>query len=383
MLPLLYWDADCDRIRQVLDSLRGSFEVRCAATLVELHRMMSGGGFAVVILGISGKDSASLDSLARHLADAMKKPLFILGGAGQTKSQSQSPFVRYFRGKPDDLPGAVSRALRPVSDGSHAVPPIFDGRSPAILEVAAKVGQYAKSKSTVLVLGETGTGKDVAAKALHSLSDRVQRPFIALNCAAIPDGLLESELFGSEKGAFTDAVKRQGAVAMASGGTLFLDEIGSLSAHAQPRLLRALETGEYWRLGAEKMEKSDFRLISASCSNPVDLAEKGLFRIDLLYRIAVLVIVMPPLRQRIEDIEILAVKFCLEAGKGKCEISNSALDRLLQHSWPGNVRELKSVVARACANIEAGSIQADDIVFISGFRQTVRQSGPGGLSMLS
>jgi transcriptional regulator with PAS, ATPase and Fis domain len=248
------------------------------------------------------------------------------------------------------------------AEAKHAE--IFIGRSKAICDVSRLIRTYANSTLPVLILGETGTGKELTAKALHDFSRRRNASFIAMNCAAIPDSLIESELFGTEKGAFTDAVRRRGAFAMAEKGTLFLDEIGSLSIAAQPHLLRVLESGEYWKLGGESIQRADFRLVSASCQSPIDLAEKNMFRSDLLYRITNLLIEIPPLRERKEDIELLARHFCKEASNASREISSTAMDKLNSYHWPGNVRELKSTVTRAVVDSTDSRIGPDGIRFL-------------------
>ena len=158
----------------------------------------------------------------------------------------------------------------------------------------------------------------------------------------------------------------------AEGGTLFLDEIGSMVPAVQPKLLRALESGEYWRLGAERPERSSFRLVCATCENLVSLCERRLFRADLLYRVSDLVVSIPPLRERIEDVRTLSEHFCAKSGKGQCSLSEGAMERLEDYYWPGNVRELKSVINRACANVQSGTIGAGDIVFITVFGERGR-----------
>jgi transcriptional regulator with PAS, ATPase and Fis domain len=208
----------------------------------------------------------------------------------------------------------------------------------------------------------------MSARAAHEHSPRRHGPFVAINCAAIPDALVESELFGTVRGAFTDAVDRQGALVQASGGTLFLDEIGSLSLAAQPRLLRAIENGEYRKLGGKGTEKVDVRIIAATSDDLSTLAAQGRFRSDLWFRLAILVIPIPSLRQRPEDIEPLAIHFCLALSRGRCLPSQEALQVLREYRWPGNVRELRAVIIRALAlaDRESGTIEKEDIVFTQG-----------------
>ncbi len=240
------------------------------------------------------------------------------------------------------------------------------GASVKIRELISQIRSHAKDSGPVLIVGETGTGKELAARALHFWGTHGVGPFIALNCSAIPEPLFESEVFGTERGAYTDAQPRTGAIEEAHLGTLFLDEIGSLSPLLQPRLLRVLETGEYRRLGSTAPHSSAFRLVSASSLNPIDLAAEDKFRKDLLFRIANAVIEIPPLRERIEDVSLLARHFCAQYSKGKCGLDRRALDKLSAHDWPGNVRELKSVIERACASSKNGVVHPDDIVFLAG-----------------
>ena len=224
------------------------------------------------------------------------------------------------------------------------------GKSPsfvAALELALKV---AATDSTVLIEGESGTGKELFAQFLYTNSARAGKPFVALSCASIPDTLIESELFGHEKGAFTDAhAMRQGLVEIANGGTLFLDEIGEVSPVFQPKLLRFIQTGEYRRVGGNKTMKSEVRLISATNKTLADEVKKGNFREDLLYRLNVITLVIPPLRGRREDIqllseEILKRKSKLQTGK---KLRPETVRALEEYLWPGNVRELENVLERA------------------------------------
>lgn len=253
-----------------------------------------------------------------------------------------------------------------AADSAADVNPHIIGESSKIASLISSIRFHAASTSPVLILGETGTGKELAARALHAWGSRRNGPFIALNCSAIPEGLFESEMFGTERGAYTDASSRIGAIEEANAGTLFLDEIGSMSATLQPRLLRVLEAGEYRRLGSTNAHNSRFRLVSASCLNPIDMAADHRFRKDLLFRIASLVIEIPPLRERLEDIPLLARHFCTRFSKNGCTLDDIALEKLASHNWPGNVRELKAVIARACAARKSDTIGADDIEFLAG-----------------
>jgi transcriptional regulator with GAF, ATPase, and Fis domain len=205
----------------------------------------------------------------------------------------------------------------------------------------------AKRKTTVLVTGESGTGKDLAVQAVHALSERRQKPLVIINCAALPESLLEAELFGYDKGAFTGALQsRLGRIHAAHGGTLFLDEIGDMPLPLQSKLLRFLEQGELQRLGSNVNIKVDVRVVAATNAGLGELVARKLFREDLLYRLAVFIIDLPPLRGRAEDIPMLVAGFVKKFSPGVL-VTSDALARLSGHSWPGNVRELRNVMERA------------------------------------
>jgi two-component system, NtrC family, response regulator HydG len=226
------------------------------------------------------------------------------------------------------------------------------GESPRIRQVYQFIAKVAPTDSSVLISGESGTGKELAARAIHQNSRRFGKPFIAVNCAALSEALLESELFGHEKGAFTGALaQRKGRLEIADGGTLFLDEIGELSAALQVKLLRVLQEREFERVGGTRTIKVDIRLLTATNRNLEELITRGLFRQDLFYRLNVLQLEMPPLRQRQEDIPLLAKYFAVRLGE-KCNrkitgISVDAQRRLASYDWPGNVRELENAIERA------------------------------------
>ena len=216
-------------------------------------------------------------------------------------------------------------------------------------ELERLVRLVAPRSTTVLIEGETGTGKEVVARALHRLSRRSAMPFVVLNCAAIPESLLEAELFGHVRGAFTGAVQsRMGRVEMASGGTLLLDEIGEMPVSMQAKMLRFLESGELQRVGDNKTTRVDVRLIAATHQPLERRSAEGTFRLDLYHRLAVFPIEVPPLRERMEDLAELAEHFLALLGKDspRKRIAPGALARLQEHSWPGNVRELMHVLER-------------------------------------
>lgn len=236
----------------------------------------------------------------------------------------------------------------------------LSSKSPVMQKLIQLVYQVADSKSTILINGETGTGKELLAQALHQLSSRKNQPFIRFNCAAIPETLLESELFGFEKGAFTGAVhKKPGRFELADKGTLFIDEIGDIPSSVQVKLLRTIQEKEFERLGGISTIKTDVRLITATNKDLDDLVTKGIFREDLYYRLNVINLNIPPLRCRREDIEDLCRFFLLKSsqisGKTPKTLHSEVLKFFMDYSWPGNIRELENVIER-CALVSSGSV---------------------------
>ena len=225
------------------------------------------------------------------------------------------------------------------------------GGCPVMRDVYQRIAKVAPTSATVLITGESGSGKDVVAEMLHEMSARAAHPFVALNCGALPRNLIEAELFGYERGAFTGAERtHRGAFERASGGTLFLDEIAEMAPDMQVRLLRVLETGRYTRVGGERELRAAARVVAATNRDLRRAVREGLLREDLLYRLAVFPIAVPPLREREDDVEMLAEHFLreLNAAEGKQKHFTPAARALfLAHSWPGNVRELKNAVQRA------------------------------------
>jgi DNA-binding NtrC family response regulator len=240
------------------------------------------------------------------------------------------------------------------------------GRSRVIQDVIAKAERVAETKSTVLIMGETGTGKELLARAIHDRSAQRLMPLIKVNCAAIPDTLLESELFGHVRGAFTGAASnKKGKFALADGGTIFLDEIGTMSPSLQAKLLRVLQEREFEPLGAERTQKVDVRVIAATNRDIKRLVEDGRFLEDLFYRLNVIPLVLPPLRERREDIPVLVEHFLHKhahrSGRKIDEIREEALARLNVYDWPGNVRELENTIERAVVLSHGPVIEARDI----------------------
>jgi formate hydrogenlyase transcriptional activator len=226
------------------------------------------------------------------------------------------------------------------------------GRNSKLKAVIENIEIVAPADATVLILGETGTGKELIARAIHDLSPRKNYPFVKVNCAAIPSGLLESELFGHERGAFTGAIAQKiGRFELAHKGTLFLDEIGDIPLELQPKLLRVLQEQEFERLGSTRTQRVDVRVVAATNANLAPMVAEKKFRSDLFYRLNVFPISVPPLRERRDDIERLvrhfANKYAQRMGKHIVSIAKSTMDALISHTWPGNIRELQNLMERA------------------------------------
>ena len=324
----------------------------------ELHCVLTD----VTMPGMSGYD------LQKHLALAYPDvPVVIMTAYGtipQAVAAIRNGAYEYVT-KPFDLDAlkkVIAAALdgRGVSSGrsakrvtSSVKARAFIATAESMQEIAATVKQVADSRATVLVTGESGTGKEVVARMMHDQSPRADKPFVAVSCAALPDSLLESELFGHEKGAFTGADQaKPGRFELADGGTLFLDEIGDIPMATQIKLLRVLQEREFERLGATRATKVDVRLVTATNRDLQELVDIGTFRLDLLYRLQVVEIALPPLRERLEDIEALAMhflaKYSAENGRALSTLSDESLVMLRSYAWPGNIRELENTIERAC-----------------------------------
>lgn len=311
------------------------------------------------------------------------QPIGVLAAQPQSIEESELPARTRFMEMVANLIGHSVRLIGKVQSEHEAIKTERDslrrkvrhqygfdnmvGQTQAMRQIFDSIRQVAKWDTTVLVRGESGTGKELIANAIHYNSPRVNGPFVKLNCAALPDTLLESELFGHEKGAFTGAVKqRKGRFEMADGGTLFLDEIGEISASFQAKLLRILQEGEMERVGGTDTITVDVRIVTATNRNLEDEVRKGNFREDLYYRLNVMPIQLPALRERLEDVPELA-KFLVQKLSQKqgreIKISDGAIRMLMGHSWPGNVRELENCLERATIMSETGLIDRDVIVF--------------------
>jgi transcriptional regulator with GAF, ATPase, and Fis domain len=257
------------------------------------------------------------------------------------------------------------------------------GHSRAIADVIRRIELVSATRSTVLITGETGTGKELVARAVHDRSAQRDMPFIKVNCAAIPETLLESELFGHVRGAFTGATTKRGKFSLANRGSIFLDEIGTMSIGLQAKLLRVLQEREIEPLGAERTEHVDVRVIAATNRNLRQLVDEGLFQDDLFYRLHVVPIVVPPLRERLEDIPMLVQHFtrkhAMRSGKSIDALEDGVMSSLQQHHWPGNVRELENTIERAVVLTTGSTIARDAVTFEA--RADLRTSGVPSLKL--
>jgi DNA-binding NtrC family response regulator len=275
---------------------------------------------------------------------------------------------------PDEIRGVMEKAVstRRLAarearlPGDEAPESLLAGQSEALLEVKRVIDRVAPTPATVLITGESGTGKEIVARSLHRASACKQGPFVKINCAAIPEGLLESELFGHEKGAFTGAAGRKpGRFELADGGTLFLDEIGEMPLAAQPKLLRAIQEGRFYRVGGTETVHVTVRLVAATNRDLREEVRTGRFREDLFYRLHVVPIHLPPLRERPEDIPRLAhlflERFATRLARPVTGIDPAALDLLRAHPWPGNIRELENAIERATLLCDGTTLQVRDL----------------------
>jgi two-component system nitrogen regulation response regulator GlnG len=312
-----------------------------------------GSDVAVVIITAQNTFENAVEAMKRGALDYLVKPF------GMDAVQALVAKVQHTRALERELKSLRREVGRRTVPGDRLV-----GRSRALLEVFKTIGRVASSDVAVLVTGESGTGKELVARAIHQASARTEQPFVAVNAAAIPRELLESELFGHERGAFTGAIdSRPGRFREARGGTLFLDEIGDMPLELQAKLLRVLQSGEVTSVGGRKPEHVDVRIIAATHRDLDVAVRENRFREDLLYRLRVVPIEIPPLRERPEDIAALAQHFVAryadEFGTGSRILSPDAQERLLTHAWPGNVRELENAIKRVLV-LSSGEILTPD-----------------------
>ncbi len=391
-LSLLLVDDDPGIIRSLGRALRGlGATVRCAGGVGEAEYALAGFRPDIVLSDLQLKDGQGLQLVSSFLNRVPNGNFYLITGHGSVENAVESIKlgVRDYIQKPVDPIELAERLLadRPQSEGCNLqLKPYLLFQDPLMEHALADLPQIAASLQTVLIQGESGTGKELVARAVHELSPIAEGPFIALNCGAIPETLLEDELFGHEKGAFTGAQKkRKGHFEQADGGTLFLDEIGEMPVAFQVRLLRVLEDGKIKRVGSEQTVSINVRIIAATHRNLEKDVGSGLFRQDLLYRLNILSVLLPPLRQRPADIQLLAKHFLqrslqdLQRSPPWPSLDDAGIALLSSYEWPGNVRELRNMMTRLAVRLPS-EIQMIDAQWIQAlFPQDVSstQSVPG------
>ena len=384
--PVLLVEDDAAIATVIIAALEDeSFTIAHCTGIAARDRLLEGGRFSVMLTDVILEDGDGLASLAAVRARAPDMPVIVLSAQNTLDTAvraSESDAFEYFP-KPFDLDELVqavrqavgSRAPRQATeedalanDEGERMPLV--GRSPAMQGVYRMITRVLRNDLTVLITGESGTGKELVAEAIHQLGNRRTGPFVAVNTAAIPADLVESELFGHEKGAFTGAIAQAiGKFEQANGGTLFLDEIGDMPPEAQTRLLRALQSGRIRRVGGRQEIAVNVRIIAATNRDLTPMIAAGTFREDLFYRLNVVPIVLPPLRERREDIAALVQHFLVlaaEDGLPRRLLTADAIERLEQRSWRGNVRELRNVVYRLALMAREERIDADSVSDIIG-----------------
>jgi two-component system nitrogen regulation response regulator GlnG len=358
---------DDSAIRTVLSQAlgRAGYDVRTTGTAAGLWRAISSGDGSLVITDVVLPDESGFDLIPRIKRIRPELPILVMSAQNTllTAITAAERGAFEYLPKPFDLKELISVVQRALSSpgtkreaaGLEAAEdrlPLI-GRSPAMQEIYRVIARLTQTDLTVMIMGESGTGKELVARALHDYGKRRGGPFVAINMAAIPRELIESELFGHEKGAFTGATQRSaGRFEQAEGGTLFLDEIGDMPPEAQTRLLRVLQEGEYTTVGGRTAIKGNVRIIAATHRDLTQAIRQGLFREDLYYRLNVVPIRLPPLRERAEDIPELVRHFLSQTatqGLPLKVIDGTAMERLKRHRWAGNVRELENLVRRLAA----------------------------------
>lgn len=394
---------DEEHYLEVLNTVLGEegYSVKTAGDGVEAINLLQSSSFDLVLLDVRMPRVDGIEVLKYIRDHFFDTPVIMLTGLNDIKTAVECMKIgaTNYLSKPystADLLTVIDHALerrRLVLENKalkselsrHALSSQMVGTSPKLLEMLSVAHRVAPTDSAVLIQGASGTGKELVASFLHKNSLRSEKPFIALNCSSIPDTLIESEMFGHEKGAFTDAhTAKQGLVEIAAGGTLFLDEIGEISLTMQPKLLRFLQTGEYRRVGGNKNLNADVRVISATNKDLRTQVAAGAFREDLFYRINVITLQIPPLKDRREDIPLLVDYFLKNKVRSRepKRIDPRALEVLTKYHWPGNVRELENVIERAAILAQGGLIKPDDLALPIGVHGTLDSAHHGGGSLL-
>jgi DNA-binding NtrC family response regulator len=366
---------DEEKLRRVIGMHLGSVGYQVKATGTAEEGIKHADDVDLILTDLKLPGMTGLDLLEKLRAQNWGAPVIVMSAFGTVENavEAMKKGAVDFLPKPfslDHLSVVVEKALevRKLRDENRELREALGqkyqfeniiGRSPAMQEIFATVMRVAGTRATVLLAGESGVGKDMIARAIHHHSPRRDRPFVKINCTSIPENLMESELFGYEKGAFTGAnISKQGKFEAADTGTVFLDEIGDVPPGIQVKLLRVLQDREFERLGSNRVMHTDVRVVAATNVDLRAALEQGTFREDLYYRLNVVPMDIPPLRERKEDIPYLVEHF---AGKFGGEISEEAMERLMSYHWPGNVRELENVVERSILLAKGPRVEAADV----------------------
>jgi DNA-binding NtrC family response regulator len=370
--------ASCELLREIFAEQGWSAEM--AQTPEQARELADGRNFDLVVSDVNLEAAESGLDLLRNLRD--KCPVILVTGFGTLEAAVEAsregawdliskPF------KVEEVTAAARRAMEKAKNASPEEPPASEdftaryedvgitGRAPAMIELYKEIARVAPSRTTVLVTGESGTGKELVARAIHRHSAFADGPFVAINCGALTETLLEAELFGHVKGSFTGATSdRKGLWEEAENGTLFLDEVGDTSPAMQVKLLRALQEGEVRRVGASRTVRVNARVIAATNRDLEREVKAGSFREDLFYRLSVVTLYVPPLRERRSDIPLLAERFLRTASRNvgkRLHFSKGALDLLAAYDWPGNVRELENAIERAALHSRGTEVVTEDL----------------------
>ena len=367
---ILVVDDEAD-LRELLEItlLKMGLDVDCAATLREARRLVDDNSYDLVLTDMRLPDGLGLE-LVREVSSATKTPIAVITAFGSAENAVVALKAGAFDyvSKPvvlDELRVMVRSALKLSDTGAGAAAESGSrliGNSQAMQSLRAQIGRLARSMAPIAITGESGAGKELAAREIHAQSSRAAKPFVAVNCGAIPENLMESEFFGHRKGAFTGAgEERDGFFQAANGGTLMLDEVADLPLAMQVKLLRAIQERRVRKIGATNEEPVDVRIISATHKDLARCVETGVFRQDLFYRLNVIELALPPLRERLDDVSVLANAILARLAGPGAALGPGVLDALRAYSFPGNVRELENVLERALAFANDGVIQVEDL----------------------
>lgn len=367
-----------------------NYDLDTATTGGEALNKAFANNYELMLLDVNLPDFSGMEVLKEIKEKKSELPVLVMTGFVSTDSaiEAMKLGAHEFITKPfdiDQLMGIVNRLvkktppIRGLSTFSVAPKPVertIMGKTPEMVEIAKIIGQVATTDASVLIMGESGTGKELVAKSILANSLRADKPFLSVNCAALPEALLESELFGHEKGSFTGAFTRKlGKFEQCNAGTIFLDEIADMSLMTQSKVLRVLQQQEFERVGGNSTIKVDVRIIAATNKSLVNMIKEGTFRVDLYYRLKVVSIYLPPLRERRADIPLLVDHFiqtyARHVGREVLSISKEALDGLMGHPWPGNVRELENNVHTAVVMSKGDVLLPEHFPVLSGERETI------------